>query len=250
MEAPELPRRARRHAERLVFVQRIEPSDRHEEEVDTNRLIIRFQGGDQDAVSDLYMRYFNRVYSYLRLALRDPHEAEDIAQEVFMRVIGALERFQIRPDQSFTNWLMRIARNLAVTSLTSRGRISVEDPTRLNERQAHLPQLDTRAFEWISDDELMMFVERLPLAQRQVLFLSYMLGLNGEEIAAVLAMSPAAVRKARSRATRMLESRLAIVVQGSSSSRFTREPMRVVLRHARVLRARRFVLASGGHSRG
>jgi RNA polymerase sigma-70 factor (ECF subfamily) len=248
IDAPVLPRRFRRYADRIVFVQRLAPSDRHEESLDTNRLIIRFQRGDRDAISELYLRYFNRVYAYVRLALRDAHEAEDVAQEVFMRVIGALDRFEIRRDESFSNWLMRIARNLALTSMTQRGRLTVEDPARLSERQAALPELEAQAFEWISDDELMMFVERLPLVQRQVLFLSYMLALNSEEIAAVLDMTPDAVRKARSRATRMLGERLAILTR-AQSSRPVRDPMRVVLRHARVLRARRFALGAGGHVR-
>jgi RNA polymerase sigma-70 factor (ECF subfamily) len=242
---PALPRKARRYADQLVFVQWVGPSDRSEEDLDTNRLILRYQSGDQAVLSELYMRYFNRVYSYLRLALRDSHEAEDVAQDVFMRVLGALDRFEVRKDQSFGNWLMRISRNMVLTQLSTRRRVYIEDPARLDERQAHLEQLDERAFDWISDDELMMFVERLPLPQRQVLFLSYMLGLNGEEIATVLGMTSAAVRKARSRATRVLEQRLAAIMQGGSSSRRAREPMRVVLRHAQVLRARRFVLGSG-----
>jgi hypothetical protein len=88
-----LPRKARPYIERLVFAEPLPPTDRRAEDLDTARLITGFQSGDRQLFAILYMRHFDRVYSYLRILLGDPHEAEDVSQQVFLSVFIAASRF-------------------------------------------------------------------------------------------------------------------------------------------------------------
>jgi RNA polymerase sigma-70 factor (ECF subfamily) len=236
-----LPRRARPYADRLQFVERLQPSRREAEDLDTARLVARIQAGDRDAYALLYLRYFDRVYGYLRVMLRDAHDAEDAAQDVFAKVFEALPGYQ-RRSQPFRAWLFVVVRNLAISYLRRGQKTAAVAPDELD-RQLETAggESDVSAIDWITDRELLMFVERLPLAQRQVLLLRFMLGMDSSEIAAILGRSSADVRVLQGRALGFLRQRLVSL---------GREPRRAIpparirrsLRPAHVLRSRRFAL--------
>lgn len=231
----------RRSAQRVLFAERIEANAEHLEDLDTARVVIAFQSGDQDAFACLYQRYFERVYGYLRVVLKDMHEAEDAAQQVFVKVFEALPRYE-RRTQPFRAWLFTIVRNSAISRLEKNGRTDVTDPAeigRVRERESNGDGEELRALDWITDQDLMVFIERLPLAQRQVLAMRYMLGLTAGEIGEVLGRTPGDVRKLQSRAVAFLRERLTAV--GRPSRRRDRAVQRCK-RQAPVLRMRRFSL--------
>jgi RNA polymerase sigma-70 factor (ECF subfamily) len=241
--APALPPAAARHASRLRFVERTEMLAPAEEDQDTNALVRRAQDGDPEAFAALYVRYFDRVYAYLRVALRDPHEAEDIAQQAFLQAFNHLGRYEVRPDQPFRPWLFRIARNHLLNHLSKRSPALMEDPARASDRLAFGrsdPEVVESTLAWMSDSEVALFVERLPLAQRQVLTLRHMIGLSIEETAAVLGRTPGSVRQLDFRARRYLEARLTAL--GLKPMRVQHAPSWAVMRQMRVLRQRRFAL--------
>jgi RNA polymerase sigma-70 factor (ECF subfamily) len=229
----------------LVFAERIERSSEHLEDLDTARLVIAFQAGDQEAFTCLYQRYFDRVFGYLRVAFRDAHQAEDAAQQVFLQVFEALPRYE-RRRQPFRAWLFRIVRNRTLGELKKNARFEVADPAEIDEhREAQSNGEEHRqigALEWISDRDLVLFAERLPLSQRQVLMLRYMLDLTDSEIADVLGRSPVDVRTLQHRALRFLEARLRAV--GRGPARAERASWRRRTRQAPVLRRRRFAIAA------
>jgi RNA polymerase sigma-70 factor (ECF subfamily) len=241
VSAKELPRKARPFFDRLVFVERLEPAGQALEDLDTARLVMRIQAGDRDAFAVLYMRYFDRTQSYLRIVLRNAHDAEDATQQVFLKLFGALPRYQFR-NTPFRAWLFTIARNEAMARLGDRGRSSVVEPDEIDrQRDAALDtDLVISALDWISDRDLMLFVERLPLAQRQVLLLRYMHDLPYAEIAAILERSPNEVRKLQQRATSFLRARLAAVSSSSYEGRACHWRRRPTF--LGVARARRFAL--------
>lgn len=205
---PALPARARPHANRLLFVERLEPTDRDTEDVETNRLLVRIQAGDTGGFDLLYMRYFDRVYAYAKVALREAHEAEDVAQQVFANVIQALPRYQVRDDTPFRAWLFRITRNVVLRALSRTGRLRPEEPFELDRRlESPMPDAPL-GLEWLSDTDLAILVERLPLSQRQVILLRYVFEFTTDEIATALDRTPVAIRMLEHRAMRALEARL------------------------------------------
>ena len=243
-EAPALPRRIARFADHLVFVERLEPSSERLEDLDTARTVMRFQLGDADSFTTLYMRYFERVYSYLRVVVRDAHAAEDSTQQVFTKLFESLHDYEHR-GRPFTAWLFTVVRNEAIGELRRQGRNYLVDPVELraSEDAANGGEAPLETLGWISDRELLLFVERLPMAQRQALVLRYMLDLPNTEIAAVLGRSVDDVRQMQSRALRFLRARLSAV--GRGAGRRDRTLMRSPLRKSRVMRQRRYALAGG-----
>ena len=242
IDPPTLPERVRPHADQLTFVERLEPSDQHHEDLDTARLVTQYQAGDKDVFAEIYMRYFDRVYAYLRMALDDEHAAEDTTQHVFIKVMEALPRYE-RRTQPLRAWLFTIVRNEALRYLGTRGRLEPTDPLELTSRHEDAskaaPAEAMDALSWISDREILMLIERLPIAQRQVLMLRYMMDLTSADIAAVLGRSSEDVRTLQSRALRFLEQRLTAL--GRAPHR--RQPTIQMTRRragAPVLRARRY----------
>jgi RNA polymerase sigma-70 factor (ECF subfamily) len=208
------------------------------QDAETARLVTRIQAGERDLFALLYMRYFDRVYSYLRVMLGDAHQAEDVAQRVFIDVLEGLPSYEARAP--FRGWLFVIVRNQALNELRRRGRIEPQEPATIDRsREGACVDEELPALRWVSDRELVMFIDRLPLAQRQVLLLRFMLDMGHAEIARLLERSPEDVRNLQSRALRFLRVRLTALGRGPRRVRggLSRRPQQ-----APVLRMRRFAL--------
>jgi RNA polymerase sigma-70 factor (ECF subfamily) len=243
--SPELPRRLAPYRPQLKFIERVEPSDADLEDLDSARLIVRLQAGEPDVFALLYMRYFDRVYGYMRLLLRDRYEAEDASQQIFLKIFEALPQYE-RRGAPFRAWLFAAARNLATDHLRKQGKLDLPGREEIERHQESVgaEEEPTQVPSWISDPELVMFIERLPLAQRQVLALRYLAGFNDSEIASILGRSQGSVAMLHFRALRFLRARLRAV--GRASTRGGIAPVRAWSQQARVLRARRFALIATG----
>ncbi len=137
--------------------------------------------GDQAALSELYTLYFPKVYRYILARTGNSYDAEDLAEEVFMRVLEAIERFQWR-EAPFSAWLFRIAHNAVISQRRkdgARGRASPlseglamdsQGPDELVESQLALREIREAA-------------EKLPDAQRQVIALRFGAGFSVAETA-------------------------------------------------------------------
>jgi RNA polymerase sigma-70 factor (ECF subfamily) len=204
----DLPRSLRPHSARLRFASRVAPGRRDAEDVDSDRLVVRFQAGEVSAFDALYLRYFDRVYAYARVALHDDYEAEDVAQQVFGNVIQALPRYQVRDDASFRSWLFRIARNAVLRTASRNGRMRPQEPAELDRRLECPMPLKLSGLDWLSDKDLEVQIERLPVSQRQVILLRYVFEFTTDEIADALDRTAVAIRMLEHRAMRALEARL------------------------------------------
>lgn len=174
---------------------------------DETGLILDAQAGDREAFAVLVERYWDRLYRWLCHLTRDGHNAEDLAQESFLKAFAALDRFEA--GSNFRAWLFRIAHNSFV-NMRRAGR---------HNRQP-LPQ------DWWSDDagpdELAMTreamqtlvdaVSKLPVDFRSALLLRAEADLSFKEIADVLGITEQTARwrvfKARQKLMRVLEPEL------------------------------------------
>ena len=226
----------------VLFFERLEPSSEHAEDLDTARLVTQIQGGDLKAFPQLYSRYFDRIYGYLRVLLKDSHEAEDATQQVFTKMIESLPTYE-RRSQPFRAWLFVLARNLAISHMRKHNRSDVLDPTEMNRHLDTDPVEDEpniNALRWVTDRDLTVLIERLPISQRQVLALRYMMDLSAKQIAEILDRNENEVRMLQHRAQRFLRDRL--VSLGREPKRGGRIRWRGRARQAVVLRERRFAL--------
>jgi RNA polymerase sigma-70 factor (ECF subfamily) len=241
---PELPRRAREVIDQLSFVERLEPVPQQTEDDDTARLVTRIQAGESDGFADLYLRYFDRVYGYMRSVFKQTHDAEDATQEVFVKALEALPNYE-RRRQPFRAWLFTIARNHAINHLQKLGRIEAaglgDELPRDEPRHASPGSL--RALDWITDREMQLFTDRLPLIQRQILFLRYGADLTSAEIATILGLSAENVRKHHVRAMQFVRDRM-VALGRDPRTPSRRIGARLLPRKAAVVRLRRFSLVS------
>src|SRR6476619_7860665 len=92
-----------------------------------SRVIARSKQGDSNAIHWLYVNYSDNVYGYARSILRDEHEAEDIRQQVFARLITSISRYEER-SVPFSAWLLRVTHNMAIAHLRRRRPIICQEP--------------------------------------------------------------------------------------------------------------------------
>jgi len=136
--------------------------------------IARAKTGDQEAFRFLYLRYVDNVYGYVRSIVRDDHEAEDVTQHVFTKLITTLPKYEQR-SVPFAAWILRVARNVAVDHMRARRAIPCEEVRELE------PQHESTNED--SSLTLREALESLPEDQRQVIVLRHVVGLTPGEIA-------------------------------------------------------------------
>jgi RNA polymerase sigma-70 factor (ECF subfamily) len=166
----------------------------------TRRAVARAKQGDREALRYLYVRYSDNVYSYVSSIVRNHHEAEDVTQQVFAKLIDSLRHYEDR-GAPFLSWLVRIARNAAIDQLRSRRAIPLADPI-----QAHAPAQEAAARD--RHESLRSALETLPDDQREIIVLRHVGGLRPAEIAARLGRSESAVNGLHHRGRRALRDEL------------------------------------------
>ncbi len=99
--------------------------------MDEKELIFRAQKGDSDAFSALILPHEKRMYHYALRMLKDPHEAEDVLQEAFLKAYGKLETYH--GEASFSTWLYTILNRLCLDILRKKKRTGEESFLSLNQ---------------------------------------------------------------------------------------------------------------------
>lgn len=166
-----------------------------------SRAIKRAQAGDREALGFLYARYADNVCGYVRSVVHDQHEAEDITQQVFAKLIRVIGKYEER-DVPFFAWILRVARNVAIDHIRRQRAIPVEEVRAIDE-----PSQDRADSERMSD--LREALESLPREQREVLVLRHFAGLSPTEIAERTGRSEGSVHGLHHRGRRALTADLA-----------------------------------------
>jgi len=147
-------------------------------------IILLIQAGRaQEAFERLVPAFRRRVFGLAYSILRDRGAAEDLAQEVFVKLWQALPRYDGRAQLS--TWIYAITRNAAISALRRRRRsVSLSDPSVLEEAEAAFaapaPAMD--------DTALRRHIEALPEKQRQAVTLYYLDERSVDEVAAMLGL--------------------------------------------------------------
>src|SRR2546430_11308251 len=76
-------------------------------------LVARGQQGDRNALEELYLIHFDRIYSYLHMSVGNRHDAEDLTTQTFLKMLESIGKFRFQAAP-FSAWLFRIAHNLAM----------------------------------------------------------------------------------------------------------------------------------------
>jgi RNA polymerase sigma factor (sigma-70 family) len=167
-------------------------------------LVRRVGGGDKRAASELVRRHLPRMVGLARRMLGDASEADDVAQEVFLRVWKHAAAW--KPGQAkFETWMHRVAMNLCLDKLRRAGRQGGEvSPETPDVRASATRALDDRQ----RRDRVREALQKLPERQRAALVLCYYQERTNIEAAEILGVSVDALESLLSRARRTLKSAL------------------------------------------
>jgi RNA polymerase sigma-70 factor (ECF subfamily) len=171
-------------------------------------LVQRALAGDREAFAGLVRAYQGPVYNLAYRMLGSPAEAEEAAQETFVRVYQRLATYD--PQQKLSSWVLAIASHYCIDRLRRRRLVSLpldEAPAQEAAEPAEAPELALLAQE--REREIQTLLAGLPEAYRLVLVLRYWQDLSYEEMARLLGTSESAVKARLHRAREMMAQHLA-----------------------------------------
>ena len=150
------------------------PTDRRTDSRLITHATARAKQGDMSALQFLYVRFADDVCGYVRSIVKDSYDAEDITQNVFAKLLTAIQKYEPR-EVPFAAWILRVARNAALDHLRARRQIPFEDV-----------RTDDGGHEEIGFERsqcLRAALLNLSPEQREVLVLRHLAGLSPGEIA-------------------------------------------------------------------
>ena len=173
------------------------------------RLMLAVRGGDQSAFAELVERYQHRLVGVMNHLVGHPQEAEDLAQEVFLRVFRTRHKYS--PKAKFSTWLFTIANNLALNALRDRhrrhavplepnesGPLGARPEEQLARDHGATPSFGLRQAELA--DRIRAALDTLNERQKMAVVLNKFEDMNYADIAEVMGLSTKAVKSLLSRA--------------------------------------------------
>jgi RNA polymerase sigma-70 factor (ECF subfamily) len=170
-------------------------------------LVARGQQGDREALEELYLIHFDRIYSYLHVSVGNRHDAEDLTTQTFLKMLEKIGSFKWQ-SAPFSAWLFRIAHNLAMDHFRARRRWQPEEevPEQPGEEE---PSAELVAMQTIGRESMLKLIDRLSPEQQQVLTLKFVFNLPNAEVAAILDKSEGAIKSLQHRALVSLQKQIA-----------------------------------------
>ena len=170
------------------------------------RLVERGQQGDRDALEELYLTHFDRIYSYLHMSVGNRHDAEDLTTQTFLKMLESIGKFRFQAAP-FSAWLFRIAHNLAMDHFRAGRRWQPEEEVPEPPGQEELSAED-EAMQSIGRASMLELIDELSHEQQQVLTLKFVFNFGNAEVATILGKTDGAVKSLQHRALVSLQKQI------------------------------------------
>ena len=171
------------------------------------KLVERAQAGERDALEELYLIHFDRIYSYLHMTVGNRHDAEDLTTQTFLKMLESIGRFRWQAAP-FSAWLFRIAHNLSMDHFRANRRWQPEEevpePPDSQERSA-----EDEAMQSIGRQSMMSLIDTLSPEQQQVLTLKFVFNFPNGDVATILEKTEGAIKSLQHRALVSLQKQIA-----------------------------------------
>jgi RNA polymerase sigma-70 factor (ECF subfamily) len=182
-------------------------SDKKESETKHVRgLVDRAQKGDRDALEELYLIHFDRIYSYLHVSVGNRHDAEDLTTQTFLKMLESIGKFRWQ-SAPFSAWLFRIAHNLAMDHFRASRRWQPEEDVPEPEPDEST-SAEADALQSIGRKSMMELIEDLSPEQQQVLTLKFLFNFANAEAATILGKTEGAIKSLQHRALASLQKQI------------------------------------------
>lgn len=156
-------------------------------------LIVRYLDGEERAFEELLNRHQQKIYTSIYLFVKDQSLAEDIFQEVFIKIIDTLRKGKYNHEGKFLQWAMRIAYNMCVDHFRRSKRRPKISPTETFDIFDVLQVTDDNAEQFMirsqTHDKIRSLVDQLPPEQREVVILRHYADMSFKEIAKLTRVS-------------------------------------------------------------
>src|SRR5438270_5240260 len=173
---------------------------------DLRRLVGLAQDGDREALEELYLLHFDRIYSYLHMSVGNRHDAEDLTTQVFVKMLESIGKFRWR-SAPFSAWLFRIAHNLAMDHFRANKRWQPEEEVPEPD-PGEGSSAEQEAFESIGRQSMLELIQKLSREQQQVLTLKFVFNFSNGDAATILGKTEGAIKSLQHRALASLQRQL------------------------------------------
>lgn len=184
------------------------------EQPDDRSLVSRILGGEADLFTDLVTRYEKRVINYVYRITRRYEDAHDLAQDIFVKIYLALDRYD--PKYQFSTWLFRIAQNSAIDALRKKklSEVPLSRPTEDEPggKEREFADGGVSPYRALKNKQLSAAIDeavgRLPADYRELIQLRHFAELSYEEIASMKKLPLGTVKNKLFRARNLLKDAL------------------------------------------
>jgi RNA polymerase sigma-70 factor (ECF subfamily) len=157
-------------------------------------LLDMYQQGNREAVSQLLERHTRRVRDYVRMMVKDNDVADDLTQEILIKVVKVLDEGRYTDKGRFQPWLLRIARNRVLDYFRAQKQVKTINESSvgydiLGSKNMAEPSIEEEIISEQRAEEIRALVDELPEEQREVVKMRYYEGLSFKEIAELTGVS-------------------------------------------------------------
>ncbi len=179
------------------------------------RLVERAKNKDQQAFSELYEAYFDKIYRYIVLKTGDREEAEDMTQQVFLKALRSISSFKWK-GAPFSAWLYRIAHNQIVDHLRKRDRhpstlLNEDAPPASTSRESNPQKMTEHALDM---EQVLSATQNLTDSQREVISLRFTSDLPTDQVAKIMGKNLGAIKALQHSAILALRKTLTVETNG------------------------------------